>query len=244
MAKVYITLHPKGGLGKSWISGLIAQYYLASGHPATCFDIDPSNASFTSYEAYGAQHLPLRDPNDPDRINPRAFDGLLETVFTSKNDDVFIVDTGSNTFMPLVEYLKETDAINFIRAKGHEIVFHTILPGGPMFAEAMEGFVRLFADFPDVQFVVWLNSFFGACDINGQTFEDSNFYHQEKDRIVGLILLNPERAQTTGHDIAQMQSHRLTFKEAIDSDQFDIMARQRLAQAWSRIWTALDTARI
>ena len=59
MAKIHFILQGKGGVGKSMISSLLAQYKLDQGESITCIDTDPVNASFNAYKALNVTHLEL-----------------------------------------------------------------------------------------------------------------------------------------------------------------------------------------
>ena len=72
---VHLSLQGKGGVGKSLISSLLAQFYRARRVNAACVDADPVNQTFAQYTALGAKHLQLMEANQIDR---RRFDGLIE----------------------------------------------------------------------------------------------------------------------------------------------------------------------
>ncbi|WP_033480350.1 ArsA-related P-loop ATPase, partial [Xanthomonas phaseoli] len=73
MKKVHITLQGKGGVGKSLVASLIAQYLRQSDKDPVCVDTDPVNATFSAYEAFNARRLELMDGT---KINERHFDDL------------------------------------------------------------------------------------------------------------------------------------------------------------------------
>ena len=53
MAKIHMILQGKGGVGKSFIAALLAQYKASKGQPSLCIDTDPVNATFHGYQALG-----------------------------------------------------------------------------------------------------------------------------------------------------------------------------------------------
>ena len=75
MAKIHLILQAKGGVGKSFISAMLAQYKRAKGQAPLCIDTDPMNATFTGYQALGVRKLNLLKG---DEIDVRNFDTLLE----------------------------------------------------------------------------------------------------------------------------------------------------------------------
>ena len=93
---VHLSLQGKGGVGKSLVASVLAQYLRHRGEDVRCIDTDPVNQTFSQYTNLGAVHLRLLDQG---RIDPRAFDQLMERLLTE--DGVFVVDNGASTFIPL-----------------------------------------------------------------------------------------------------------------------------------------------
>ena len=56
-AGVHFVLQGKGGVGKSFVAAIIAQYFRGAGKPVHCFDTDPVNATFAQYEGLEAEHI-------------------------------------------------------------------------------------------------------------------------------------------------------------------------------------------
>ena len=46
---VHFILQPKGGVGKSYVASILAQYLLDKGINVEGFDLDPSNPTFSEY---------------------------------------------------------------------------------------------------------------------------------------------------------------------------------------------------
>ncbi|MCZ2328968.1 nucleotide-binding protein [Bartonella sp. F02] len=55
MAKVHMILQGKGGVGKSMIAAILAQYKASKKHMPLCIDTDPVNATFEGYKALNVQ---------------------------------------------------------------------------------------------------------------------------------------------------------------------------------------------
>ena len=103
MAKIHLVLQAKGGVGKSFISAMLAQYHHAQGKTPLCIDTDTMNATFTGYAAWNVRKLTLLNC---DELDVRNFDTLLDWLAGSEVDA--IVDNGAATFVPLVNYLMIT----------------------------------------------------------------------------------------------------------------------------------------
>ena len=50
MAKIHMILQGKGGVGKSFISSILAQHRIAKGKNPLCIDTDPVNATFLRFQ--------------------------------------------------------------------------------------------------------------------------------------------------------------------------------------------------
>ena len=112
---IHLTLQGKGGVGKSLIASVLAQYFMRKGVAVRCVDTDPVNRTLAQYSAIGADWLSLRDEHN--RIDQRAFDGLMER-FLTEDGATFVVDNGASTFLPLWHYLLENNGLEYLRNAG------------------------------------------------------------------------------------------------------------------------------
>ena len=71
---IHLTLQGKGGVGKSLIAAILAQFFKNSGRDVRCIDTDPVNRTFAQYAALSADRLQLRDEHN--RIDQRSFDAI------------------------------------------------------------------------------------------------------------------------------------------------------------------------
>ncbi len=245
MAIINLTLQGKGGVGKSYVASLLAQHYAKRGVPLQCFDTDPVNRTFAGYKAFKAETVRLGER--PDEVNPRYFDSLVERIMEAPEDGVVVIDNGASTFLPLLGYMVEADAISLLAAAGHNVRLHAVLTGGQALNDTMQGLAQVLLNVPDISVVIWLNEYFGRIEkVNGdgkiEGFEQSGLYKKNKDRIHALIRLPEVRKETFGHDIEQMMRARLTFDDAVKHAEFPVMARQRLKMTWAGLQSAMERA--
>ncbi len=139
---VHFTLQGKGGVGKSLVAAIIAQYFKSIGPAPTCIDTDPVNQTLVNYKALNAAHLPLMAENSS-RVDERKFDDLMEQLLSK--DGVFVVDNGSASFIPLSNYLLENDALRVLRDASRDVFIHVVITGGQALLETLEGFLALAA---------------------------------------------------------------------------------------------------
>ncbi|WP_349594580.1 conjugal transfer protein TraL [Thalassospira sp. NFXS8] len=240
-----MTLQGKGGVGKSFISSLLAQYYLPRAENLQCFDTDPVNQTFAGYKAFPVETIRLGERQD--EINARYFDALIEKIIDLPEESVVVIDNGASTFLPLLGYLVEAQAFDVLHELGHEIRLHTIVTGGQASTDTVQGLGQILTHLPELTIVVWLNEYFGRVErraANGEIegFEQSGLYKKNKDRIHALVRLPEVRKETFGHDVEQMMRARLTFDEAVQSPEFAVMARQRLKMTWRTLHNTMEQA--
>lgn len=233
-----MVLQGKGGVGKSFIAAVLAQYMRAKGHKPLCIDTDPVNATFHGYKALNVQRLEIMEN---DEINSHHFDSLVELVASSRQDA--IIDNGASSFVPLSHYLITNQVPALLREMGHELVIHTVITGGQALRDTLSGFAQMAAQYPaDAKFVVWLNPYWGAIEHEGKRFRDMKACKDYLDQIVAVIEIPALKKETYGHDLSGMLQARRTFEESLQLASLPIMARQRLKIVRDRLYQELDAA--
>eukprot|EP01036_Dinobryon_divergens_P020263 gene20263-27763_t len=96
---VHFILQGKGGIGKTLVSTILAQWLAAKDEtPLRCYDTDQENATFSRYKAMDVKHVPVM--TDARTIDPKRFDALMIDIL--EEDGNCVIDNGANTFSPLV----------------------------------------------------------------------------------------------------------------------------------------------
>lgn len=238
MAKVHVILQGKGGVGKSVIAALLAQYRKSKGHEPLCIDTDPVNSTFAGYKSLNVRRLQILVG---DEINTRNFDSLIETIATTEQD--VIIDNGASSFVPLSHYIISNQIPTLLLDMGHELIIHTVITGGQALLDTVSGFAQLTGQFPsEASFVVWLNPYWGPIEHEGKSFEQLKAYQSNKGRIAAIIKIPELKEETYGRDLSDMLQERLTFDEALTMSSLTIMTRQRLKIVKEQIWLQLDNA--
>lgn len=239
MEKVLV-LQGKGGVGKSVIAALIAQYKASKGQTPLCIDTDPVNATFEGYQSLNVKRLNILQE---DEINTRNFDALVELIATSEDD--VIIDNGASSFVPLSHYLISNEVPALLQEMGHEMVVHTVIAGSQSLLDTVNGFSQLVSQFPaESLFVVWLNPYWGPIEHQGKTFEQMKAYTNNKDRVTAIIDMPKLKDETYGRDFAEMLENRKTFAEALEDSSLTIMSRQRLKIVRGQVFGLLDNAAV
>ncbi|MDN5071433.1 conjugal transfer protein TraL [Aliarcobacter butzleri] len=220
MLNIHFILQGKGGVGKSFVSSLLCQYLLNKKQTITAIDTDPNNTTLFNIKALEAKFLQLID-NDG-KFDVRQFDKIVELVFEKKSTN-YIVDSGATTFIPLIDYLKENQAIEFLKSNKVEVYMHIPIVGGQAREDTILGLTQLVSAF-NCNFIVWVNEYHGALN----DFENTEQYKAIKDKIKAIIYLNSLSKDTFGKDLLDLTSKNLTFDEALKDKTFSLMSKQRL----------------
>lgn len=233
---VHFILQGKGGVGKSYVSAMLAQYIKNSCGELAAFDTDQINTSFAQYKMLEVKKIPLADENE--NINTRMFDNLIVDI--SETESPCVIDNGANTFSPLLSYLVENDIFQMLKDMGKRVYIHTIIAGGSEIEDTVRGFYSIIKNTNATPVILWLNEYQGTTDINDKPFTETKVFKENAETVTGLILLPPYSKNTFGHDIAKMTKDRLTVAEAIASADYNIMEKQRIKTMWRNIEEQLN----
>ncbi len=241
MARVNLVLGAKGGIGKSFIAALMAQYMIDNfiDKSVTCIDLDFKTQTFSKYRGLDVDLVDIETDGEIDRTK---FDVLVTRIAESQPDDVFVVDTGGNIYLSLMNYIKTNDVANFIMDMGHELLLHIPIMGGQELGETMETLREVVHEMPPAAMVVvWVNPFNGVVEKDGKTFEQSDTHLDAKDRIRTMVYI-PKWRSDMGRDVSEMLKARVTFEVADKMPGFHIMERQRLRIAKRYLYGAVESS--
>ena len=239
VASVHLVLQGKGGVGKSFVSSILAQYFRTKSAPVHCLDTDPVNATFAQYRRLDAEHLKVLKRGI---VNEKEFDVFVQRV--CKGQGVFIVDTGATTFVPLWNYILENQILPFFRAHERRAFIHSVVTGGQAMTDTLNGLERLTQTTSEKNVIVWLNEYFGEVSKDGKSFEEFGIAGDYAHKLVGSVLIRDRNPQTFGDDVRQMLEQRLTFDEAIRDERFFLVSKQRLTIVRRDLFEQLDRLEI
>ena len=238
--RVHFILQSKGGVGKSFIASLLTQHCLKreGGGRVVAVDTDPANATLFGYKALPVRRADILMAGSDSLINPRAFDEHLNAI--AEEDADFVVDNGANCYFPLLEYLRETDAVTVLIEAGKEVFLHSVITGGQALLDTLRGFDALAKVAPvEARLVVWLNEYYGPIEADGKDFERMQVYERHRERIHALVRLAKLNPYTSGKDVELMVARRLTFDEVMKAPEFGLMEKQRIRSAQKAIFSQL-----
>ena len=234
-ATIHLTLQGKGGVGKSLVASILAQYFRHHGKEIHCIDSDPVNQTFSQYAELGAEHLALMRNG---RIDSGGFDVLIDRVLSE--DGIFIVDNGASTFVPLWSYMVENNVLEMLAAAGRKLYVHTVVTGGQALGDTLKGFKSLAESTAERNIVVWLNEYFGVIERDGKTFTDMLAYQESESKVCGMIRIAKRNQDTFGRDVEEVIARKKTFEDAIRNGTASVMSKQRLKMVQRDLFEQLD----
>jgi hypothetical protein len=233
---VHFSLQGKGGVGKSFVASLLSQYFLEKNEQKVfCIDSDPINATLSGYEELKADHFNIMHRG---QVHERQFDTLVERICSENG--IFIVDTGATNFIPIWHYILENEILRLLADHGRKTFVHTVIAGGQAFKDTVSGLDEIAGTITGRNIIVWLNEYFGEVVRDGKTFEDMAVWGKHREKFAGAVMIPQHNPQTWGEDVREMMERRLTFRKAIESPYFSLVAKQRLQILRREIYEQLD----
>ncbi|WP_312183478.1 conjugal transfer protein TraL [Massilia timonae] len=229
-----LILMSKGGVGKSFISWMLAQYGKAKAYNMYCADTDPGNPTFAGYSALQVQYIDIA--NDEMQIDRARFDDLVDEI--AEHYGYSVVDTGSTTFFPLMSYMSEARTFDTLKDEGVRVVIHVPLVGGSAGKETLMALEKVL-ECTDVEVVIWLNGNFGVVELNGKPITETQLYKKFHSRVLGIVNVKTRAADTFGKDFSTLLGSKLTFDE-IANYKFKLAQKQRFAEVRRELFEQLD----
>lgn len=239
MARLHMTLGDKGGIGKSFIAALLAQYYLDNvvNVNLTCLDMDPKNKTLSRYTGLQVEHIDVQSNGDIDR---KKFDIFVNRVLGTDDEGEIIVDVGGNIYISLTDYLRVNEVFQLLILNGVDVILHVPIVGAGDLFPTLKTLDELVMSTPkEAHIAVWINQKNGPVEYNGKSFEESDRYADYKNRI-GSITYIPLWRSDIQDNVATMLEEAVTFKHAIHMDTVDIIGKQRLQMARRYIYQSIE----
>jgi cellulose biosynthesis protein BcsQ len=234
---VHFILQGKGGVGKSFIASLLCQYFQANDLSLFAFDTDQENQTLAGYSMLHARKISVKDGSHT--IDVKGFDKLIESLLVEEG--TFLVDTGANTFSPMLAYMTENEVIEFLVENGKKVYIHTVVGGGDVLADTANGFNSIALNSENASVILWMNEHFGKMETaEGKLFTETKVYKDNKEKLAGIVSLPQRNKQTFGDDILRLNTKRLTVAEAMESTDFTIMEKQRIKNVARDVFTQLE----
>lgn len=258
---VHIVLQGKGGAGKSFCAILMAQFFRSEIDSKTLLlDLDPLNPSLFSMKGLKAEQMDLID-KETDDIDTTKWDEVIQKLYSTKANNI-IIDTGTNSFIPFISYMKTNAVISMLDGLGIDVVFHFVIMGG----QSQDDCTKLTAEFaiqilaahedmnPDFYddfkpLVIWLNPIPSklAWDNPENSFYETPEYQSMKwvvKAVINLPYYQAKNHMPLHEQIVKMLKNHQTFDEyyASCSDDINIVFKHRMNMAQKTIFNHIRLA--
>lgn len=136
----------KGGVGKSVISRLLAQYFIENQIPFTGYDTDRSHNTFLRF---------YQDYASPTTVDSyEHLDAIIEN-YDLENPKRIIVDLAAQTNLPLLQWIEESNVIELSNELGLKLKFWHVMDDSKDSVILLENLLNRFQD--KVDYIIVLN---------------------------------------------------------------------------------------
>lgn len=150
MANVHFIGGEKGGVGKSVVARLLAQYMIDHQIPFLGFDTDRSHGALTRfYSGYASPAL-------VDRYE--ALDAIIEAAIEQPDRRV-LIDLAAQTHDPIVKWMDESSVLDLAAENGVGIFYWHVMDGGKDSVDLLKRLLDRFGD--RLKYVLVLNQLRG-----------------------------------------------------------------------------------
>jgi hypothetical protein len=233
------TLQGKGGVGKSLVSSILAQYLKERGYTPECADTDPVNSTFHRIKDLDVRLVPITEDGT---VVQRLFDPLFEAVLSI--DGVSVIDNGASTFLPITQFIGSNSIFEAMEEFGKQVFVHSIITGGQAKDDTVTGFLKLIdlvrRSKTNSKIVVWQNDFWGVPAWAGKSLVEMSWFKENRDLIQGVVRIIDRNSDAFSTDIRLMSELHLTCREVKASSEFGVLAKSRVFRVFNDVYKELD----
>ncbi len=225
LSKIHLIGGEKGGVGKSMVARLLAQYFIDQQTPFIGFDTDRSHGSLMRFYADYAS------PALVDRYE--ALDAIIEAAVEQPGRRV-LVDLAAQTHDPLVKWMDESGVLDMADLSGLLLQYWHVMDAGRDSVDLLERLLDRFGQ--RLHYVLVLNELrgddFGILERSGQL-----------DRALGLGAKVVRIRRLHDAVVQKIDARNCSFwaarhANAIDGPGLGLMERQRLKLWMNNVYDA------
>jgi hypothetical protein len=223
MSKIHFIGGEKGGVGKSVLARLLAQYHIDRALPFTAFDSDRSHGALLRFYGDFSQPMNLDDFESADQV--------MEAALAADRD--ILVDLAAQTSQPLQRWIEQNDLLALAEAEQTQVVFWHVLDDG---ADGIALLDTLFDRFGSAASYVVVKNYGRGKDFSG--YETSPAHGRAMEigaRSIDLPELNAGTMRKIDHASTSLWAATQSSKAGLG-----IMDRQRVKVWISRAYAQFD----
>jgi hypothetical protein len=227
MPNVYLFGGEKGGVGKSMVCKAAIQYHLDQNLDFICFDTDRSNPDI--YRIYGK----ILDCQLGIFSEGERYEDTANAIFNAATSRRVLVNLPAQVFIPIKTWFEQNDLLEIAPEAG--VTFHLwhITDGGFDSLTLLRKTLEYFKD--GVRYVVVKN--YGKCD-DWEAFEQDKALQKLIKKYDGIILNFPKFIGSIVRN--RMDAESLSFKQALERSDFDIIQKQRIRKLLKESYAAFE----
>jgi hypothetical protein len=134
----------KGGVGKSVVARVLAQYFIDQGRAFIGFDTDRSHTSFTRFYTDYAAPVVVDTYEGLDRVASVFEDAPVEGTYPN-----VIVDLAAQTAQPLARWVKDSDLVSLMASLGVTVNFWHVADAGKDSVDLLDRLVATYGAGPN-----------------------------------------------------------------------------------------------
>lgn len=219
-SKIHLVGGEKGGVGKSMVARLLAQYFIDHAMPFVGYDTDRSHGALLRY------YTGYASPVLADRYE--ALDAIVERAIETPGLRV-LVDLAAQTHAPLVQWMDESGVLELARESGVQVNYWHVMDSGRDSVDLLQRLLDRFG--PRLRYVLVLNELrgddFSQLERSGQ-WERANSFGA---RVVRLKHLHDNVIRKI--DAADASFWQARHSTGGDGPKLGLLERQRL-----KMWLA------
>lgn len=224
MSHIHFVGGEKGGVGKSVVARLLAQWFIDRSIPFAAVDGDLSHGALVRSYADYSQPVDLSDPSSADQIIDRALGA----------DRRVLIDLPAQSIRSLWTWLSEANVFNFAKEMGIRMSFWHVSDGGFASVGEIERALELFGDRLEHKVVKNLGR-----SKNFSQFEESAA-KRRLDQLGGRTLELPELDATAMYKVDRLGSSFWGAVHSTEPDALKPLERQRVRLWLERSYSQLE----
>lgn len=232
-------LQGKGGVGKSLVASVLAQYLIEHKYQPACGDTDPVNSTFHQIKDLDVQLIKIAENGV---VVQRLFDPLFESILLS--DTVSVVDNGASTFLPFAHFLKTNCILETMQQYEKQVFIHCVVTGGQAKDDTASGLASLVdlvkGTESNAKIVVWINEFWGTPTFDGKHLAETKWFKDARPVIQGVVNIVQRSGDDFVTDIRLMTERHMTYRQIKESADFGLMSKSRIFNVFKDIYCQLD----
>lgn len=208
MKKLIINPQKKGGVFKSGLTMLFADYLIQQKSSLKIFDIDNRNATTARFKSLNATF-----------IDTKLTNSMLDTIFEAfEENDIVLVDVGAGTAENILEWIQEVDLLEVLKEQNIELI--ALIPI-TMVKDSVSGLKDILQILGNqAKYIVILNEYLGDDFSIFDNSKTKKELEQTQHKMLRLPKLNDKM-------LSYMDKNNLTLSEALNSE-LKILEKQRL----------------